>query len=1400
MKAFCFCLMIAYNSLLLRRKQRVNKMNFSKKAIKIVFTTKIIIFIICFASTAYAELKIDSVEPTLGLLGQNLEVALTGKNFDKSTRVSMSLDTGNRRAIIGSLDLPGFEEDVTVKGNIGYVVAGMRLQVIDIGDPSSPRIIGSVETPGGANAVSVQDNLAYVVGARLQIIDISNSSNPQIIGSVDTPGDAAEAVTVQGNIAYLVDVENGLQMIDIRNPTRPRIISSVDTQGWAHDVTVQGNIAYLTDRLSGLQVIDVSDPSKPRIIGSVETPGSANGVTVQDNIAYVADDSRGLQAIDVSDPSTPQIIGSVDTTGHAWAVAVQGNIAYVADGGSGLQAIEISNPSSPQIIGSVETPGSARAVVVENGVAYVADVLSGLQIIDISNPPSFQIIGFIDMPDYAWAITVQDDIAYVADGWDGGLQAIDISNPSSLRIIGSIDTPGDAWAVAVQDDIAYVADGRSGGLQVIDISNPSSPRIIGSIDTPGYAWAIAIQGSMAYVADRYSGLLVIDVSNPSSPRIISSVATPSWANGVTVHGNMAYVADRYSGLLVIDISNPSSPRIIGSVDTPGDDAEAVTVHGNIAYVVDFIWGLHAIDISDPSSPRILGSAGTPNHNARAVTIQGNMAYVADRGSGLIVIDISNPSSPQILGSVDTPGEANAVVVQGNLAYLADGTGGFVIVPVSVEITPIVVNNKASIYVTLPSPSIAGHYTLRVFNEEESDDLPGAVTFTTNQQILQSKAIIVAGGGPNAPGEIWEETKQSANKAYDILVHEGYDRDSILYLSTETDNDRVNGPALHSGLEWAINTWASDASELLVFFVDHGLPDNFIVYATNGYSEQLNVDELDDWLDNLQGKMIGPITFIYDACYSGTFASKLVPPEGKNRIVITGASDEAAYFQGEDSFSFQFWEHLLLKEGNLGYAFSAAADIMQGYQSALINANDNSITNELEDFNIAYDHIIRRGQPIYLKPAPTIGNVIDDQTLNGSTSATIWVSDVWVSNVVDAPSVWAKIIPPDINPDIDGDAITDLPSIQLRDNDHNGTYQGTYHDFKTEGTYTIIANAQTSQEIYSYVQEAMVPQIIPSSPVYTSVTQMNGDHNIKADSYEVDDTYPQANVITLSDLDVQPHNFHDLGDVDWVKFYGLSGQEYSIKAINVNVICDVVIELFDSDGITQLKGPWNEAGDGKDEIMEWTCTRDDVYYVKLSNANATFGENCKYDLKLYRPIAPLVGFVTGIVKNAITRQALGNVQIKTSWDQSTLSHSDGSYLLVHEPGTFTVTAQLAHYNSKSYPAVQINEGDITIRDIVLDPSPTDTDKDGILDAVEYASSCLDANDADSDNDGIVDGQEDKNCDGIYDPGETNPCDQDTDGDQMPDGWEVQYNLNPLVDDASEDADGDGYSNLKEYSRG
>lgn len=42
--------------------------------------------------------------------------------------------------------------------------------------------------------------------------------------------------------------------------------------------------------------------------------------------------------------------------------------------------------------------------------------------------------------------------------------------------------------------------------------------------------------------------------------------------------------------------------------------------------------------------------------------------------------------------------------------------------------------------------------------------------------------------------------------------------------------------------------------------------------------------------------------------------------------------------------------------------------------------------------------------------------------------------------------------------------------------------------------------------------------------------------------------------------------------------------------------------------------------------------------------------------------------------------------------------------------------------------------------------------------------------------------------------------DTDGDGMSDAWEIMYELDPNVNDAARDADGDGVGNLDEYHQG
>ncbi|RMD82238.1 MAG: hypothetical protein D6815_09720, partial [Candidatus Dadabacteria bacterium] len=65
--------------------------------------------------------------------------------------------------------------------------------------------------------------------------------------------------------------------------------------------------------------------------------------------------------------------------------------------------------------------------------------------------------------------------------------------------------------------------------------------------------------------------------------------------------------------------------------------------------------------------------------------------------------------------------------------------------------------------------------------------------------------------------------------------------------------------------------------------------------------------------------------------------------------------------------------------------------------------------------------------------------------------------------------------------------------------------------------------------------------------------------------------------------------------------------------------------------------------------------------------------------------------------------------------------------------------------------------------------------------------------DSDGDGLTNAEEDKDLDGMVDPGETNPFDPDTDGDGLDDGVERALGTNPLAGDTDGDGVGDAGDN-------
>jgi len=330
-----------------------------------------------------------------------------------------------------------------------------------------------------------------------------------------------------------------------------------------------------------------------------------------------------------------------------------------------------------------------------------------------------------------------------------------------------------------------------------------------------------------------------------------------------------------------------------------------------------------------------------------------------------------------------------------------------------------------------------------------------------KQASRNKAIIVAGGGPKAGSILWDATEACANFSYKALANQGFTKEKITYLSSDTKldldgnglADDVTGPVTNDNLKLAITARAQGAEDLILYLVDHGGDETFIMSE----KETLLAEDLASWLNTLEdsGTITGKIIIVYDACYSGSFLPVLTSSSGKERIVITSTSQgEEAYFvnTGAISFSYYFWTHVF--NGIDVYdSFDLAANAV-GYtttnQHPLLDDNGNGIGNEAGDGALAKASFIGNGIDMFAQ-APVIGKASAPQTITGVSSAALYAENITSDDGVGR--VWAIIRPPDFNPNPNGSPVLGIPSVDLLPKG-TGHYEATYDGFTMGGTYEI----------------------------------------------------------------------------------------------------------------------------------------------------------------------------------------------------------------------------------------------------------------------------------------------------------------------------------------------------------
>ncbi len=243
------------------------------------------------------------------------------------------------------LSLPCTAIAVDVSGDYAYVADyDCGLKVVDISDPRNPEVVGTASECPWASGVAVKGGYAYVgCYSSLNVVNITDPTNPHVTGVVEVD---ARRLRVQGNYLYVASADQ-LRIFSIASPAYPSLLGSVQTATEIEAVAIEGDFAYLAEMQAGMQVVNVGDPLHPYVMGSIDASGYAYGIAANGSCVCVADDMYGLEIIDVADPWNPTLIASFLPENAG--VAISGNFAYFG----GMQVIDVSNPLSPDLVGCV---------------------------------------------------------------------------------------------------------------------------------------------------------------------------------------------------------------------------------------------------------------------------------------------------------------------------------------------------------------------------------------------------------------------------------------------------------------------------------------------------------------------------------------------------------------------------------------------------------------------------------------------------------------------------------------------------------------------------------------------------------------------------------------------------------------------------------------------------------------------------------------------------------------------------------------------------------------------------------------------------------------------------------------------------------------------------------------
>jgi hypothetical protein len=207
--------------------------------------------------------------------------------------------------------------NITIAGTFAYVTTAHGLVVVDIDDPTSPRVVRTIGEPQlrHPRSIAVQFRYGFLTDDDgLKVVDLTlippdpckDSSTAacrpvprgEVVEGARVPLAHAQDVYVARTYAYVADGPDGLAIVDVTRPEAPKLFTQFNADGQLSDtrqvkiaMTNASLFAYVADGKNGLRILQLTSPEtmptyggfspapEPKLIATFRTKGPALAVS-----------------------------------------------------------------------------------------------------------------------------------------------------------------------------------------------------------------------------------------------------------------------------------------------------------------------------------------------------------------------------------------------------------------------------------------------------------------------------------------------------------------------------------------------------------------------------------------------------------------------------------------------------------------------------------------------------------------------------------------------------------------------------------------------------------------------------------------------------------------------------------------------------------------------------------------------------------------------------------------------------------------------------------------------------------------------------------------------------------------------------------------------------------------